>query len=177
MTHHTYGFPCDDFGATNSSGVFRKKFRDKYFYYVTEPGNTIQQPFMDRAWADEINSASQSQMNLVSTADPQEVPPSTQQQAAPPHTQPEPQLNAAEPAPPATPSQQPKTPSQLELNLNPSQAKSNQRSNKRKYHSTYHTPQKEGELDSGKRIRSARLQSIDRFSPSTSPDLRCRKRS
>ena len=71
-------------------------------YFITEKNNRPQQPKrVDKVWIGEVKATSLSwlsqhtaapgsQMNLVSRADPQEIPPSTQQQAAPPHTQPEP---------------------------------------------------------------------------------------
>jgi hypothetical protein len=47
MGHSSFGFPCDDFGATNPTGVFRKKFRKVYFYFIAIPGSLIEQPYGD----------------------------------------------------------------------------------------------------------------------------------
>jgi hypothetical protein len=54
MNNAKYGFPCDDFGGTNLTGVYRKKYCNSYFYYITDPGRDVQQPILSIQWAREI---------------------------------------------------------------------------------------------------------------------------
>jgi len=51
MISPMYGFSCE-MTTNNPCGVFQMKFGNNYYYYITQPGNTIQPFSMNKLWAE-----------------------------------------------------------------------------------------------------------------------------
>ena len=55
MVHKDYGFiSCESFDGTNCTGIFRKTFDHKQFYFITTPGQQVDEPQTNARWALEI---------------------------------------------------------------------------------------------------------------------------
>ena len=75
----TMGLPigfmnCGSFDQSNQSGVFRRYFHKSYFYFVTQEGNVIDQPQMNKKWRDDILSDEKSLLNTLTPPQSAAVP-------------------------------------------------------------------------------------------------------
>ena len=55
MVNDKHGFKaCDIFDETNTTGIFRKTYDHKRYYYITLPGVVIGEPMQSKQWAKDI---------------------------------------------------------------------------------------------------------------------------
>ena len=101
MVHKDYGFiSCESFDGTNCTGIFRKTFDHKQFYFITTPGQQVDEPQTNARWALEIIGECtrlESQLLVRVPAPPSEE--ATQPNVPAPLPPPPPPLPATQPNP------------------------------------------------------------------------------
>ena len=85
MVHTSYGFnTCEIFDGTNDSGVFRKVFRNKKFYYIGLPQSQLEEPNTDQHWANAVVDESSALMKVLVPPSDTDLPTSHTTPSSPP---------------------------------------------------------------------------------------------